>query len=259
MKKKWNIIGTTLVALTALGVSYVTGWSFWKLAFIPLASYGIFAMQAQHPRAAKWSATLIILVIAINWGWAWVNWGWELFKGNFPFTYSSLPYGSYRQDINLARDIDPGFSKARQVILWELRKKEDALATQVQVLMDAGKYGEVKTNAQELIQLRQEMEKLLAQMTPPVAVKLGSKIGVSTFTVNQDQVVSTLSFPDKSTIYIKSDKAFAIYERGGINPDGTEMLSKLTIPQGESQKYFTWGGTLRVVGLYTNTTIKLHL
>ena len=154
------IIGATLAVLAVLSVSYLMEWSFWKLAFISLASCGIFKLRSKHPRTAKWSMALIFLVIALNWGWSW-------FRDNFPFAYSALPYGQNRQDVGLARDIDPGLSKARTVLVLELRKKEDALAEKIPNLMQANKYAEMGTNVQEVIDLRKQIDKLLAQTAPP--------------------------------------------------------------------------------------------
>lgn len=86
-----------------------------------------------------------------------------------------------------------------------------------------------------------------------------AKTEAVSFTVNKDEVISTLSVPNNSTIYMEADKAFCILEKYGTNDDGSEKLSKLTIHPGQSNRHFTWGGRLRVVGLYDNTIIKLHL
>jgi hypothetical protein len=62
------------------------------------------------------------------------------------------------------------------VLLRELRIKEDALAAEIPAQMQTGKYGQVKTNVQELIDLRKEVEKLMAQMSsqPPPPPKPAS-------------------------------------------------------------------------------------
>lgn len=82
---------------------------------------------------------------------------------------------------------------------------------------------------------------------------------VSTYIVNRDEVISTLSVPDNSMVYLEADKAFCILEKYGVNDDGSEKLSRLTVHPGKSNKHFPWGGTVRVIGLYDNTTLKLHL
>lgn len=84
-------------------------------------------------------------------------------------------------------------------------------------------------------------------------------VTVSTFTINKDEVISTLHVPDNSTVYIEADKAFCLLEGYGKNDDGSQKSSKLTMPPGKSKKYFAGGGTLRVIGLFDNTTVKLHL
>jgi hypothetical protein len=274
MKTTFKYIGLTALALLVLVcLSYTMEWAFWKLAAIAVIGTGVYLLyskvgasttgtigtRAGHPKLAKAIAMVILITLAGSWTWSWLN-------GSFPFLSGTRSYAEKSREVRLARVIDPGFSGAQEALLLELRKKEDALAAEIPALMQTNNFAQVKTNAEGLVKLRQEVEKLLAQMppsAPPPAPKPGSTPSalptVSTFTVNKDEVISTLSVPDNSTIYIEADKAFCILERYGNYGDGSEKLSKLTIQPGKTEKHFPWGGTVRVAGLYTNTTIKVHL
>lgn len=163
MKKfLWYNIAAVSVAL---GITYTIGWPFLVTFILLETAYWLYVLHATYPRLVKWLS--VAATIALVSGWAWSN-----FKDNFPLSYSTMPYGKNRADSELARLMDPGLSKARAVLIIELQKKEDALADSIPTLMRAGKYGQVKTNAQELIDLRKEIEKLMAQMVPPPTPKL---------------------------------------------------------------------------------------
>ncbi|MCK4554060.1 hypothetical protein KAU19_03795 [Candidatus Parcubacteria bacterium] len=77
------------------------------------------------------------------------------------------------------------------------------------------------------------------------------------FELNKGELKSTISVPDKSTIQFSSNEAFYVVERFGINDDGTEKLTDIKMPQGNSKRYFTWGGTVRVQGMYDNTKLTV--
>ncbi len=259
MKKIIVLIGSAALALLALVcLSYGMGWAFWKLTAIVVVGSGLFALYSKHPRSAKAIAAAILITLAGTWTWWWLN-------GRLPFLSGTLPYAEQAREVQLSKAIDPGFTKAQAALLLELRKKEDALAAEIPALMQTNNFAQVKTNAEGLVKLRQEVENLLAQMPPPPPTAPKSAMGtnmpppVSTFTVNQGEIISTLAVPDRSTVYMEADKAFCILEGYSTNPDGSQNSSKLTFPPGKSIKYFAGGGTLRVIGLYTNTTVKLHL
>lgn len=77
------------------------------------------------------------------------------------------------------------------------------------------------------------------------------------FIFNEKEKISTISVPDETTVQFNSDKAFFIVERCGINDDGSYQLNKINMPAGNSQRYFTWGGTVDVLGKYNNTNLKV--
>ncbi|MDO8668177.1 MAG: hypothetical protein Q7K35_03700 [bacterium] len=116
-------------------------------------------MRVDHPRLAKWLGVAVVIVLVGGWAWSSI-------KSNFPLIALSFPQ-IHGQAVEL---MNPGLSGVKTTLILELRKKEDALATSIPALMQAGKYGQVKTNTQELIDLRKDIEKLLAQTVTPKPV-----------------------------------------------------------------------------------------
>lgn len=235
--------------LIALCLALGFGLSFWAILIILEIGYGAYLLRPTNPKIA-WTIGAVV-VIALICGSTYL-----LFKRNLPLTNASLPWAKNQADVWLTKKGDPGLSMARRELLIELRKKEDALANDIPGLMQSGKYEEMTKRTQELIDLRKDIEKLLAQATSPTEPTKGDTVS---YKVNKGEVISTLSVPDNSTVYLEADKAFCLLERYGSKDDGSEKLSTLTLPPGKSNKYFAWGGTLRVVGLYDNTAVKLHL
>jgi len=179
--------------------------------------------------------------------------------GNLPLSYATLPYAKNWRDAQLVGVMDPGLSKARTVLLLELRKKEDKLAADIPALMQAGKHELVITQTQELIDLRKKIEKLIMQAAPtPKSTSIANvPATASTFTVNKGERKATISHPDKTIVHFEANKAFAILERNGTNPDGSFILSPINIPVGKSQRYFAWGGSPYIEGLYDDTQVTV--
>ena len=79
----------------------------------------------------------------------------------------------------------------------------------------------------------------------------------STFTVNKGERKATVSHPDRTTVHFEANKAFTILERNGTNPDGSFILAPINMPAGKSQRYFAWGGSPYIEGLYDGTQITV--
>lgn len=144
-----------VTVLVALCLALAINWSFWAVLFLLMAAYGINALRENHPRLTKWLGVAVVIVLVSGWAWS-------SLKSNFPLIALSFPQ-VHGQVVKL---MNPGLSGVKTTLILELRKKEDKLAADIPALMQAGKYGEVKTNTQELIDLRKDIEKLLAQTIP---------------------------------------------------------------------------------------------
>ena len=243
------LVFSCIAILIALGLTLSLRWSFWSLLIILETFYGLYLLRQTNPKIAWAIATVVVLIIIGSWAKSW-------FQENMPVSNEGMPYAKNNADTWFAKKSDPGLSKARTVIFRSLRDKEDKFAAEIPSLMQKGDYNEIKKRTQELIDIRKDIDTLLTQTATPAGPS--AKSNTVPYKVNKGEIVSTLSIPDNSTVYLESDKAFSILERDSKD-DGAEKPSTLTMPQGKSNKYFAWGGTLRVVGLYDNTTVKMHL
>jgi len=75
--------------------------------------------------------------------------------------------------------------------------------------------------------------------------------------LQKGEVIETVAVPDNSTVYFESNKAFYIVEKSGINDDGSEQLTKIKMPVGESRRFFKWGGTVKIEGMFDGTSITI--
>ncbi len=163
----------------ALGIKVVLGWSFWTILFLLLVAYGIRAIATTNPRLAKAISAIVIIALVGSFAQTWL-------KGNFPLSSLSLPWGQSDRDAKIASWIDPGLSSVKAKLVLELRRKDEELAAEIPAMMAAGKYEEIKTRTQELINLRKEIEKLLD--TTPQKKLLGQDLyigpGIYSFQLN---------------------------------------------------------------------------
>lgn len=249
----WRVI---VAILFAIGIAYAMEWSLWKVLIVLGVGYGIYVLhEAKHTRIAK-ALTAVIIVALVG------NWGWSFFEKNFPITNAILPFSGQARDTQFAEKMrGSGFSEVKAAFILSLEKEEGLLTAKIPQIVggDTNELNKLTARVEELKKLRQTINATLAAPRPTPTANVNVLVAVSTFTVDEDEVVSTLSVPNNSTVYIEADKAFCILEKYGLNDNGSEKLSKLTVHPGKSSRHFPWGGTVRVVGLFDNTLIKLHL
>lgn len=147
---------TGVAILIALSFLLAMHWSFWTILFLLGTGYGLYILRATHPRLAKWIGVAVVTVLIGGWTWSFI-------KGNYRLTASSFPQ-LHGQIVKL---MNPGLARVKTKLILELRKKEDTLEAEIPALMQATNHAEVIRRTQELIDLRKNIEKLLAQADPP--------------------------------------------------------------------------------------------
>jgi len=78
-----------------------------------------------------------------------------------------------------------------------------------------------------------------------------------TFTLTKGSKQNTISIPNNKTAIFSSNKDFYIVKRTGNKPDGSEILNRIKTPAGTTRKFFQWGGTVVVEGIYDGTELKI--
>lgn len=252
MKKILWYIGISLAI--SLCAYYVLGWSFWKVLLALGLAYGLATLYGRHPRIAKYAAGLIVLIVTINWVWGW-------FASSFPLAYHILPDISKGHQARLATAMDPGLSQSRARLVYEIQQKDLALEKEIHLLMAANDVAGMSNAVQRLIELRRNVNQLLALMdqarVAPVATNITTIVTSVVASLNKGERKGTIVHPNRTIVHFESDKAFVLLERSGTRPDGSYVLTPIDMPTGKSQRYFEWGGTPTVEGLFDGTRVAV--